>query len=372
MATTKEKRDYYEVLGVDRSATKEALKQAYRQLALEWHPDRNKSPEATERFREIAEAYAVLSDDAKRRAYDAGGHAGMSEQWTTEDLMRDFQFGEFFGGRLGDLSGIFGNLFRTPRTPAGPPRGHDLHFSLELTLEEAEKGGERLVEFRRSEKCRACEGTGAKAGTKPVQCADCNGSGQKQRSESGKGIRTITLTACSRCKGRGQFIESPCASCAGEGYERVPHAVKAQIPPGVDDGMVIRLAGQGEPSTGGGPSGDLLIATHVRPHPNFKRQGDELLTIAEISFPEAALGTKVSIPGLDGKAFSVTVPPGVQSGTALRVRGKGMPRLGGKGRGNLLVVVEVRTPTDLTPRERELLQEWAKLKAKRSKAGTTS
>jgi molecular chaperone DnaJ len=362
MPATKDKRDYYDVLGVARSATPDQLKQAYRRLALQWHPDRNQSPESTDRFREIAEAYAVLSDEAKRRAYDERGHAGVSEQWTAEEVMRDFQFGDFFGGRLGDLAGIFGDFFGgRPRAPNGPSHGLHLRHDLMLTLEEAAQGGERVIEYVRSEKCRLCGGTGAKAGTRPVRCTECNGTGQKQHMQTGKGVRMVTLTTCSRCRGRGQFVESPCSSCQGNGYEFVPHAVKAQIPPGVDDGMVIRLAGQGEASADGGPPGDLLIRVHVRPHPRFLRHGDDLYTVATISFPDAALGKKLSVSSLIGEKLSFTVPPGTQSGTALRAAGKGMPRLGGKGRGNLLVVVEVRTPTDLTAKQKELLQELAKL-----------
>jgi molecular chaperone DnaJ len=303
-----------------------------------------------------------LSDDAKRRAYDSMGHAGVGERWTTEDLMRDFQFGDFFGGRFGDLSGIFGDFFgRRMRPSPGPTPGVDLRYDLDLRLEEAAKGGERVIEFTRSEKCRICAGSGAKPGTKPCACTECGGTGQKQQVQTGKGVRMVTLTTCARCHGRGRFVESPCQSCQGSGYEFMPHAVKIRIPPGVDDGMVIRLPGQGEPNANGGPAGALLIRTHLRPHPRFQRQGDDLYAVATVSFPDAALGTKISIPGLGGENLSVAVPAGTQSGTALRLVGKGMPRLGSKGRGNLLVVIEVRTPTDLKPRERELLQELAKL-----------
>lgn len=368
MPTTQEKRDYYDVLGVDRSATRDQIKQAYRHLALQYHPDRNKAADATAKFREIAEAYAVLSDDAKRREYDATGHVGVSERWTTEDLMRDFQFGDFFGGRFGDLSGIFGDLFgRRTRPGFGPAPGADLRYDLDFTLEEAAKGGERVIQYTRSEKCPTCGGSGAKPGTKPATCDDCGGAGQKQQVQAGKGVRMVTLTTCARCRGRGQRIESPCPSCQGHGYQFTPHSLKVLVPPGVDDGMVIRLAGQGEPNADGGPPGDLLIRTHLRPHPRFQRQGDDLYTVAALSFADAALGTKVAIPCLSGETVSVTVPAGTQSGTSLRLVGKGMPRLGGKGKGNLLVIVEVRTPTDLTPRQRELLQEFARIEAKRSK-----
>jgi molecular chaperone DnaJ len=368
MAATQQKRDYYEVLGVDRSATRDQLKQAYRQLALQYHPDRNKDSDATARFREIAEAYAVLSDDLKRREYDATGHVGVGERWTTEDLMRDFQFGDFFGGRFGDLSGIFGDFFgRRARPSRGAARGVDLRYDLDLTLEEAATGGERIIPITRSEKCGACRGSGARPGTTPTACSECKGSGQKQEVKTGKGVRMVTLTTCPGCHGRGQWIESPCGTCQGTGFRFVPHSLKAQIPAGVDDGMVIRLAGQGEANANGGPSGDLLIRAHLRPHPSFARRGDDLYTVTTVGFPEAALGTKVPVTALDGEAVRVTVPAGIQSGTSLRLPGKGMPRVGGKGKGDLFVVVEVRTPTDLTAKQRNLLEELAGLENRPSR-----
>jgi len=367
MATTEQKRDYYEVLGVDRSATRDQIKQAYRKLALQHHPDRNTAPDATAKFREIAEAYAVLSDDTKRREYDATGHAGVSQRWSADDLMQDFQFGDFFGGRFGDLFGTFGDVFgRRTRPGQGMARGVDLRYDLDLTLEEAARGGDRIIQITRSAKCRDCKGSGAKAGTKSVSCSDCGGTGQKQQVQTGKGMRMVTLTTCPKCYGRGLFIETPCPLCRGNGFEFVPHSLKVQIPPGMDDGMVVRLASQGEPNANGGLPGDLLIRTHLRTHPSFQRQGDNLYTAVSVSFADAALGTKVPVPCLDGEAVKVTVPPGTQSGTALRLSGKGMPRLGGKGKGNLFVIMEVRTPTDLTPRQRELLEEFTKLEAKRS------
>lgn len=368
MATGEQKRDYYEVLGVDRAATRDQIKQAYRRLALQYHPDRNRSPEAAEKFKEIAEAYAVLSDEAKRREYDTAGHAGVRERWTTEDLFRDFQFGDFFGGRFDDLAGLFGDFFgRRMRPGRGVPRGTDLRYDLDLTLEEAAQGGERLVQITRSQQCRTCDGTGAKPGTKPTPCPDCGGTGETQQVQSGKGMRVVTLTACPRCRGRGVAAESLCSTCQGNGYEFVPHRLKVQVPPGVDEGMVIRLAGQGEPNADGGPPGDLLLRVHLRPHPRFQRRGDDLLVPVAISVAEAALGTRLAVAGLGGETIQVKVPPGTQSGTHLRLTGKGMPRLEGRGKGSLLVLVQVRTPTDLTPRQKELLEEFARIEAGRSK-----
>ncbi len=362
MPVTETKRDYYEVLGVDRSATRDEIKRAYRQLALKYHPDRNKSPDAAERFREIAEAYAVLSDDAKRREYDASGHAGIRERWTPEDLMREFHFGDFFGGRFDDLSGIFGDFWGRRAHPGpGATRGLDLRYDLDLTLEEAAKGGEREIEVTRSETCASCGGSGAQPGTKPKPCRECGGTGQKQQVRTSKGMRMVTLTTCSVCHGRGHTIESPCQTCQGSGVRFVAHTLKVRIPPGVDDGTVIRLAGQGEANADGGPPGDLLIRLHLQSHPVFERHGDDLYTIKTITFPEAALGTKIPLTGLGGESIQLLVPAGTQSGTALRLSGKGMPKLGGKGKGDLFVVVEVKTPTELTSRQRELLEEFAKL-----------
>lgn len=356
------KRDYYEVLGVDRAATRDQIKHAYRQLALQYHPDKNRDPGAATKFRELAEAYAVLSDDTKRKEYDTTGHAGVSERWSADDLMRDFQFGDFFGGRFGDLSGMFGDLFgRRTRPGAGAARGVDLQYDVELTLEEAARGGEREIHVTRSEKCRPCGGSGAKAGTKPLACPDCGGTGQKQDVKTKKDMRLVTLTTCVHCQGRGQIVESPCPLCQGSGYQFIPHALKVKIPPGVDDGMMIRLSGQGEANANGGPPGDLLIRPHVRRHPTFERHGDDLYMVQSLTFPDAALGRKLRVAGLGGETLQVMIPAGTQSGTALRLNGKGMPKVGGKGKGDLFVVVEVRTPTDLSDRERALLQELAKL-----------
>ena len=358
------KRDYYEVLGVDRTATRDQVKHAYRQLALQFHPDKNKDPGAAAKFRELAEAYAVLSDDTKRKEYDTTGHAGVSERWSSEDLMRDFQFGDFFGGRFGDLSGMFGDLFgRRMRPGAGSRRGVDLRYDVELTLEEAARGGEREICFTRSEKCADCGGSGAKAGTKPLACHDCRGAGQKQDVKMRKDVRLVTLTTCARCQGRGQIVESPCLLCQGGGYRFLPHALKVKVPPGVDDGMVIRLPGQGEANANGGPPGDLLIRPHIRRHPIFERHGDDLYTIQSVTFPDAALGRKLRFGGLSGETLQVTIPSGTQSGTALRLNGKGMPKVGANGKGDLFVVVEVRTPTDVSDRERALLLELAKLQS---------
>jgi molecular chaperone DnaJ len=362
MATTQQKRDYYEVLGIERSATRDHIKQAYRKLALQYHPDRNKEPNAENKFKEIAEAYAVLSDENKRREYDVTGHAGVSERWTEEDLMRGFHFGDFFGGRYDDLSGLFGDFFgRSARTRPPEIRGADIRYDLDLTLDEAAKGGEREISITRRESCTNCNGSGAKPGTKPIACTECKGSGEIRRVESNKNVRMVTVTTCPRCRGKGNHIEHPCESCQGAGSRFKPHALKVHIPPGIDEGFMIRLSGQGESLSEGRPAGDLFIRPHLQPHPSLQRQGADLYTVSHITFIDAALGTKVNVNGLEGESLTVTIPPGTQSGTALRASGKGMPRLNKKGKGDLFLIVEVKTPTTMTPKQRQLLEEYARL-----------
>jgi molecular chaperone DnaJ len=365
--TAQQKRDYYEVLGVERDTTQEEVKQAYRQLAMKWHPDRNSAPEAADRFKEIAEAYAVVSDPTKRAQYDATGHAGISERWSTEDLFRDFDFGDFMSGST-PRGGIFANLFGR-RSRRGPvrPHGADLQHDLVLTLDEAAKGGERVISITRSERCKICGGNGARPGTRPVTCTDCRGSGRKEQIRSDKGIRRVTITSCPRCLGRGIFIESPCSTCHGKGFEFLAHQIKVRIPPGIDNGMLLRLAGQGEAPHRGIP-GDLLVRVRMQPHPLLKRDGDDLYIAATIGLASAALGTKINVTYLDGETLNVTIPPGTQSGTALRLRGKGMPQLHGNAKGDCYVMVEVKTPTSLTTRERELLKELAKLETSKEAA----
>ena len=357
MTSFQQKRDYYEVLGLGRNATPEQIKQAYRQLALKWHPDRNTTPDATDRFKEVAEAYAVLSDQTKRAQYDATGHIGVSERWSTEDLFRDFEFGDFFGGRMGDLGSVFGDFF--PGRGARP-RGADLRYDLQLSLDQAAKGGEQRIKLTRSDRCKTCNGSGAKPGTQPATCSECRGTGEKQQVRADKTMRVVTLATCTRCKGRGIFIESPCLNCKGVGLEFLPHSIKVQIPAGVEHGMLLRLAGQGEAGPQGAPPGDLLVRIYIQPHPMLKRDGDDLYAVTAISFPDAALGAKVTVPCLEDEKITVNVPPGTQHGTLLRARGKGMPRLQGRGKGDLYVVVEVKTPTDLTPRQREMLRKFKK------------
>jgi molecular chaperone DnaJ len=244
------------------------------------------------------------------------------------------------------------------RRAPSKPQGADLRYDLALSLDEAAKGGERMIQIARADHCQSCNGSGAKAGTQPVKCSECNGSGEKQQTRNEKSMRVVTLTSCSRCQGRGTFIESPCSDCHGAGLQSRSHSIKVQIPAGVDDGMLLRLAGQGEPGPAGAEPGDLLVRIWLQPHSTLRRDGDDLYATAAISFPDAALGIKTNVATLGSEKVLLTVPAGIQSGTLLRARGKGMPRLHAKGKGDLYVVIEVKTPTDLTARQKELLREF--------------
>ncbi len=348
MATTK--RDYYEVLGVSRSATVEEIKKCYRQLALKNHPDRNPGDaEAETRFKEAAEAYEVLSDSDKRARYDRFGHAGlngsgMHDFRNAEDVFSAFS--EIFGG------GLFGDMFQQRRR--GPRAGLDIQMRLEIEMIEAARGTTRPVEVRRSEICDDCGGTGAKKGTKPVTCDYCRGRGQVVQS---RGFFQVATT-CPACGGEGSRITDPCGTCRGAG--RVPQTVTLplSIPPGIDSGMWIQVRNQGEPGDPGAPRGNLRIQILVRPHTFFERKGNDLFCQVPISFPQAALGAEIEVPTLDGTE-RLAVPRGTQSGEILKLKGRGMPDVNGRGRGDELVEVVVETPRHLSPRQEELLRELA-------------
>jgi len=357
------KRDYYEVLGVSRNASKEEIKDAYRKLAMQYHPDRNKSPDAEEKFKEISEAYAVLSDDEKRQQYDLLGHAGFDQRYTTEDIFRGADFESIFrdlgtGFGIGDLFRIFfggGRGFREERMV----RGRDLGYDLEITLEEAAKGVEKEILVPRTEKCEICKGTGASPGTKPKTCEKCGGSGNVQNVQRNRFSMFVRVTPCPTCRGKGMIIDSPCKNCKGTGLTKKERRIKLKVPAGIDEGYELRLQGEGETPPNGGPPGDLYVMIHVMPHPQFERDGDDLLYTLIIGFPQAALGAEVSIPTLEGNT-NVKIHPGTQYGETIRLKGKGMPRLRGYGRGDLLVRVGIEVPEKLTPRQRALLEELAK------------
>ncbi|HVO85841.1 MAG TPA: molecular chaperone DnaJ [Candidatus Eisenbacteria bacterium] len=357
------KRDYYEVLGVPKESSKDQIKDAYRKLALQYHPDRNKSPEAEEKFKEISEAYAVLSDDEKRRQYDQLGHAGFDQRYTTEDIFRGADFESVFRdmGFGVDLSDIFGSFFggRGGFREERVRRGRDLGYDLEITLEEAARGAGKEIEFPRVEKCDVCGGSGASPGTSPRTCPTCGGTGEVQDAQRNRFSVFVRVTPCPTCRGKGVIIDSPCQNCRGSGRVRRERTISVKIPPGVDEGTQIRLQGQGEASPDGGPTGDLYIVVHLLPNRNFERDGDDLVYRLVVGFPQAALGAEVEVPTLEGSAI-IKVPSGTQSGDVIRLRGKGMPRLRGYGRGNLLVRVYLTVPEKLTQRQKELLEELAK------------
>ena len=356
-----EKRDYYEVLGVSKNASKDEIKDAYRKLAMQYHPDRNKAPDAEEKFKEISEAYAVLSDDQKRQQYDTLGHAGFDQRYSAEDIFRGADFESIFrdiGFGFGDLfrtffGGGFGGGFRERIN-----RGQDLVYDLELTLEEAAKGTEKEILVPRNEKCEVCGGSGASPGTSPITCPKCNGAGRVRNMRRSSFAMYVQVTPCSNCKGRGTLIESPCKKCHGSGLVKKRRKISVKVPAGIDEGYQLRLRGEGGVAANGGESGDLYVLVHIVPHKLFMREGDDLWYVLMIGYPQAALGAEVSVPTLDGQA-TVKIKQGTQAGEVIRLRGKGMPRFRGYGKGDLLVRVGVSVPEKLTKKQRALLEQLA-------------
>jgi molecular chaperone DnaJ len=355
VATTK--RDYYEVLGVSRTASEDELKRAFRKLARQYHPDVNKSPEAEMRFKEIGEAYEVLSDPQKRRVYDQFGHAGLDSQG-----YGGFQGFEGFGS-FADIFEQFDSLFggaARGSTRRGPQRGADLRYDLTITFEEAVFGTEKTLEIPRFETCDACKGSGAEPNTEPTICPQCKGTGEMRRVQQSVFGQFVNVTACGRCHGEGRIISTPCHECRGQGRVRATRKLTVKIPAGVDNGQQIRLSGEGESGPKGGPSGNLYVVLEVRPHRFFKREGSDVFYELPISFAQAALGDQVEVPTIDGREM-LAIPMGTQTGKTFRLREKGIPHLRGMGRGDEYVTVRVRTPTQLSARERQLFEELAKL-----------
>lgn len=357
------KRDYYEVLNVPRDASKEEIKKAYRRLALKYHPDRNKAPDAGERFKEISEAYAVLSDDEKRMQYDRLGHPGISDRYTWDDIFRGVDFDEIFrdlGFDFGGFDTIFDTFFgRGARRGYGPQKGPDLRYDLEITLEEAAYGVEKEISVPRTEVCDTCHGTGARPGTNLKTCPRCHGKGKVEYTQSSGFARFTRIESCDACRGKGAIVDQPCEGCRGTGNVQRLHRIKVRVPRGIDTGYSLRLSGQGEVGVRGGPPGDLYVIVHVKPHDIFERDGSDILCEIRIGFAQAALGAEVTVPTLEG-GLRLKIPPGTQTGTVFRVRGKGVPQLHGHGRGDELVKVIVSTPTNLTERQKRLLFELAR------------
>ncbi len=353
------KRDYYEVLGVARTANEQEIKSAYRRLAIKYHPDKNPgNTEAEEKFKEAAEAYSILSDADQRRRYDRFGHAGVSSSaagagagWGApgfggiEDILGDlFGFGDVFGGRAGSAR----------RSSA--QRGADLRYDLEIALEDAANGMTAQLRIPRLETCEVCKGSGAKAGTEPETCQTCSGAGQVRYQQ---GFFSVART-CSTCRGTGKIIKSPCENCQGAGRVEREKTMEVKIPAGVETGSRLRIAGEGEAGTQGGANGDLYVVIHVAEHESFERQGSNLYSSVPVTFAQAALGAQVNVKTLEGQ-HDLKIPAGTQTGTVFRVKGQGMPVLGGRGRGDLFVAVTVVTPTTLTREQRKLLEQLAEV-----------
>jgi len=359
------KRDYYKILGVSRSASKLQIKDSYRKLAMKYHPDRNKSPDAEEKFKEISEAYAVLSDNEKRRQYDVLGHAGFDQRYTTEDIFRgvDFEsifrdFGFGFNVGFGDLfSTFFGRNARVRKRRVA--RGRDLLYDLDISLEEAAEGKEKRIQIRRVEKCETCNGTGARTNASIKSCPKCQGSGKVQNVRRNRFSMFVQVVPCPSCNGRGQIIDSPCRNCGGTGLTKRTRRITVKVPSGIDDGYQLRLRDEGEMPPERGIPGDLYVNIHLTPHRHFRRVGDNLLYNLEIGFPEVALGAKALIPTLDGDA-EIKVRHGTQPGEIIKLKGKGMPRLRGYGKGDLLVRVNVQIPKKLTKEQKKLVETLAK------------
>jgi molecular chaperone DnaJ len=350
-------RDYYAILGVDRTASDDELKKAYRKLALKHHPDRNNgNGEAAEAFKAAAEAYEVLSDTEKRRIYDQFGHDGLRGRGfhTGGADPRDI-FESLFGaggGNLGDLlNGLFGGGAR-----GGPRQGSHLRIGLRIGLKEAFAGTERTVSLHRNETCEECKGSGARKGTSPETCATCKGRGQVQRSQG----FFMMQSPCPACRGQGKIIKDPCKGCRGAGVVPQERDIKVRIPRGIQSGQQLRVEGEGEPGSPGAPRGDLFVEIEVEAHPLFQRDGDDLLCEMPISFAQAALGAQIDVPTLSGAA-DLKVPAATQSGRLFRLRGLGMPSVYGHGQGDMIVRVQVETPRKLTARQKELLAEFARL-----------
>jgi molecular chaperone DnaJ len=360
------KQDYYDILGVEKSASKNDIKKAYRKLALKYHPDKNPSKDAEKKFKEISEAYAVLYDDEKRKMYDQYGHAGIDQRYSAEDIFRGADFSDIFRGMgfdfgFGGFDDIFERFFghRTGfERRRGPQRGADLRYDIEIRLEDAYRGLQTEIKVPRTEMCEVCHGSGAQPGTSPKKCPTCNGTGQIQRSQRTAFGMFTQVSACPKCQGQGTIIEKVCSNCRGRGTIQQTRDIELSIPQGIDDGSQLRLAGEGESGGRGTSSGDLYIVVHLRPHQKFKRRGSDLYQIQTISFPTAALGGKIEVETLDGFE-PLRIDEGTQPGAIYKLRNKGMPRLNGRGQGDMYVEIHIATPRNLSRKAKKLIEDLA-------------
>jgi molecular chaperone DnaJ len=372
-STSSEKRDYYEVLGVPKNADKDQIKNSYRKLAMQYHPDRNKSPEAEEKFKEISEAYAVLSDDAKRAQYDRFGHEGIQGRYSTEDIfrtanfdeiLRDLGFGGFggFGGSIFDM--FFGNMTGSGR---GARRGADLRYDLDVTLEQVASGLSTEIEIPRTERCSVCKGTGARPGSSPRVCAECGGRGQVQRVSSSGFAQFVRIETCRNCRGKGEVLDNPCRDCKGSGTVQRTRKITVKIPPGIENESSLRLRGEGDAGESGNTAGDLYVVCHVLPHKVFTREEGDLQCSVSLDMASAALGTSVKVPTIDGTGAEIVIPAGTQNGTTLKLKGKGIPLMGSSNKGNELVTVNVLIPAKLTEKQKDLLKQFKQIEEDKKK-----
>ena len=360
-----QKRDYYEVLGVSKGTSDDEIKKAYRKLAKKYHPDMNPGDkEAEAKFKEVNEAYSILSDSEKRARYDQFGHAGVDPNYGAGGPgggfggfdMGDIDLGDIFGSFFGGGFGGFGGSTSSRRN--GPQKGESLRASLTISFEEAAFGCEKEINLNRTEECEACHGSGAEPGTTAETCPDCRGTGVVRVQQRTGGFAFSSTAPCSRCRGTGKIIHTPCKACGGSGSVKKTKRVTVSIPAGIDDGQAISLRGQGNAGKNGGPAGDLIVAVHVKPHPQFHRDGTTVLYEQPVTFYQAVMGAELEIPTIDGKV-KYNLPAGTQTGTTFRLRGKGIPELRGRGRGDQYVTVRVQVPTSLNGEQKEALRAFA-------------
>ena len=362
-----DKRDYYEVLGVAKNASLDDIKKAYRTLARKYHPDvtKEEKKQAEEKFKEVSEAYEVLVDPDKRKLYDQYGHAGLTGQFSNGGFQwSDFTHASDLRDIFGDMGGFGGGLFDMlfgmgGRGRSGPQKGQSLRYDIELPLEEAAAGGTREISIPHAVSCEACKGTGAKGG-KVSTCSTCGGKGQISQVQQRGYSRFVSIAPCSRCGGKGQVTEARCPECAGRGQEVKTQKLSIDVPPGIDDGMRLRFSGAGDASPNGGPPGDLYVVIHVRPHELFKRDGADVWLDWPVSFSDAALGSEVEVPTIDGKAL-LNLPAGTQDDAVFRMKGNGLNKVNSRGKGDQFVRIKIRVPKKLTSEQKALLKKFAEL-----------